>query len=481
MFGLDAITFWGIVRCLYWVYMVAAVVTAFSVVLNNRVPVKTLAWVLVILGVPYLGLFIYYVFGRDNRRRRLINKQSLTQIQRKCFRVYNNAKVVQGVPERYMSLVKFFENVADAYPVSNNSVEILSDGASFFTRLIREIYAAKEHIHVQFYIFMNDAMGRLLRDVLMDKAREGVEVRVLYDDVGCWRVDKGFFEEMRCAGMYVQPFLKERFPMLSGSLNYRNHRKVVVIDGKTAFIGGMNVADRYVTGGGRGGWRDVMLCVRGEAVYGIQVSFLVDWYFADRSLVSGARYFPKPDVLSRGPMMQVVVSNPIGAWREMLQGMGHLISNCKEYLYIQTPYFMPSDFVLTSILNLALAGVDVRIMVPEESDSRFTELASRSYLGDVMYAGVKVYLYRGGFLHSKMLVCDDMLASVGSANIDFRSFECNFEINSFVYDEGVARQLKSLFMEDMRSCRLYTYKEYKERPLWQHLKESLTRLFSPVL
>lgn len=480
MSGLDAITFWGIMRCLYWLYIVAAVATAFSVVLNNRVPVKTLAWVLVILGVPYMGLFIYYFFGRDTRRRRLINKQSLTQIQRRCFPTHDKAEIAASLPKRFVSLVKFFENVADAYPVTNNSIEILSDGASFFTRLIREIYAAKEHIHVQFYIFMDDAVGHLLRDVLMDKARDGVEVRVLYDDVGCWRVDKNFFEEMRCAGMYVQPFLKERFPMLSSSLNYRNHRKVVVIDGKTAFIGGMNVADRYVTGGGRGSWRDLMLCVRGEAVYGIQVSFLVDWYFADRSLVSGLRYFPKVDV-APGPMMQVVVSNPIGRWREMLQGVGHLVSNCKGYLYIQTPYFMPSDFVLTAILNLALAGVDVRIMVPERSDSSITELASRSFLGEVMYAGVKVYLYRGGFLHSKMLVCDDTLASVGSANIDFRSFECNFEINSFVYDEGVARQLKSLFLEDTRACRLYTYKEYKERPLRQHFKESLARLFSPVL
>lgn len=480
MFGLDAITFWGIVRCLYWLYMVVAVVTSLSVVLNNRVPVKTLAWVLVILGIPFLGLFVYYVFGRDYRRRRLINRRSLTQIQKKSFTKYNHATVARSIPERYASLVKFFENVADAYPTTNNRIEILSDGSSFFTTLIREIYAAKEHIHVQFYIFMDDAMGHLLRDVLMDKAREGLEIRLLYDDVGCWRVDKNFFEEMRCAGMYVQAFLKERFPMLSSSLNYRNHRKVVIIDGKTAFIGGMNVADRYVTGGTWGAWRDVMLCVRGEAVYGIQVSFLIDWYFVDRSLVSGARYFPKMDI-SSGPMMQVVVSNPIGRWREMLQGMGHLISNCKEYLYIQTPYFMPSDFVLTAILNLALAGVDVRIMVPERSDSTITELASRSFLGDVMYAGVKVYLYHGGFLHSKMLVCDDVLASVGSANIDFRSFECNFEINTFVYDEGVARQLKDIFLEDMRLCRPFTYKEYKGRSLRQSLKESLARLFSPVL
>lgn len=474
------LSFWEIFRYLYYLYMVAAVVTAVSVVLNNRVPVKTVAWVMVILAIPFLGLVIYFFFGRDNRRRRLIGKQFLSQIQKKALLTYNNSIIVNTIPWQYARIVKFFENVADAYPMSNNEIEIIPDGGEFLERLLQEIATAKEHIHVQFYIFSDDATGRKVRDALMQKASEGIEVRLLYDDVGCWSVDKDFFEEMRCAGVYVCSFLKVHFAMLSSKLNYRNHRKLVVIDGKKAFIGGMNIADRYVTGGKWGKWRDIMLFVQGDAVYGMQTSFLVDWYFADRSLVSGSRYFPQIEA-NPGVLSQIVMSNPVGDWREMLQGMAFVISNCKEYLYIQTPYFMPSENVLLAIINLALSGVDVRIMVPKQSDNFITGLASRSFIEDVLYAGVKVYLYEGGFLHSKMLVCDNMLSSVGSANIDFRSFECNFEINAFIYDEGVARNLKEIFVDDMRSCRQCTYKEFRERKITKRLAESMARLLAPIL
>ena len=462
--------------------MVAAVVTSLSVVLNNRRPAKTIAWVMIILAVPYLGLLIYAVFGRDNRKRRLIGKRFLSQIQKRSLLTYNNSHVenVLDIPNRYARLVSFFENVADAYLVKNNDMEIITEGDSFFISLLQEIRKAKEHIHVQFYIFSDDSIGRIIRDALIEKARDGVEVRLLYDHVGCWNVDKAFFEEMRCAGIYVQSFLKVRFPMFSDKVNYRNHRKLVVLDGKTAFIGGMNIAERYVTGGDWGKWRDLMLRVRGEIVYGMQVSFLVDWYFADRSLVSGSRYFPKVEFM-RGPLSQVVISNPIGDWREMLQGMSLMISNCREYLYIQTPYFMPSESVLAAIINIALSGVDVRIMVPEHSDNHIVGLASRSFLGDVVYAGAKVYLYNGGFLHSKMIVCDNAISSVGSANMDFRSFECNFEINTFIYDVNVAMQLKSIFVSDMNHCRLFTYKEYRDQNLSSRLMESVARIFSPIM
>lgn len=469
-----------IFRYLYYIYMIVAVLTAVSVVLNNRVPVKTIAWVMVILAIPFFGLLIYIIFGRDNRRRKLIGRRFLTQIQKKTLLTHSHSAATLNIPQQYVRIVKFFENVADAYPLSNNDIDIISDGALFLERLLQQIAAAKEHIHVQFYIFADDATGNRVREALMQKAAEGVEVRLLYDDVGCWSVDKAFFEEMRCAGVYVSAFHKVRFPTFASRLNYRNHRKLVVIDGRQAFIGGMNIADRYVTGGKWGKWRDIMLQVQGDAVYGMQTSFLIDWFFADRSMVSGSRYFPRIES-GLGALSQVVMSNPVGDWREMLQGMSLVISNCKEYLYIQTPYFMPSEYVLQAIINLALSGVDVRIMIPQRSDSVITEMASRSFIADVMYAGAKVYLYNGGFLHSKMLVCDNMLSSVGSANIDFRSFECNFEINAFLYDADVARRLKTLFFEDMRSCRLYTYKEYRERGVMRRLAESTARLFSPIL
>lgn len=461
--------------------MIAAIVTSFHVVLNNRIPIKTMTWVMVILSFPFIGIIIYLMFGRDNRRRRLIGRRFLTQIQKKSLLMHTHCEKQLGIPEKYSRLIQFFENIADAYPTEKSEIGIISDGKEFFGRLIEEIEQAKDHIHIQFYIFSDDEIGHKVRNALMAKAAEGIEVRLIYDDVGCWTTREEFFEEMRCAGMYVKAFLKIRTPFSPSKVNYRNHRKLVIIDGKKAFIGGMNVADRYIDGGKRGEWRDIMLYACGEAVYGMQTSFLVDWYFVDRSLISGSRYYPPAETDGR-TLTQTVSSNPIGKWREMLQGMAYAISCTRDYLYIQTPYFMPSDYVLTSILNLALAGADVRIMIPEESDNMITQHASRSYLADVMSAGVKVYLYRKGFLHSKMLVSDDMLCSIGSANIDFRSFECNFEINTFVYDENIARKLKAIFMNDMRNCRQLTYREIKEqRNLPQRLRESVARLFSPIL
>lgn len=477
----DPITFGEIISSLYWIYMIAAVITSFNVVLNNRIPIKTITWVMVILAFPFIGIMIYLMFGRDNRRRQLISRRFLTQIQKKSLLMYSHSGENLKIPAQYSRLIQFFENIADAYPTEKSDIEIISDGKEFFDRLVYEIGEAKDHIHIQFYIFRDDEIGHRVREALMAKAAEGVEVRLIYDDVGCWNTKDEFFEEMRCAGMYVKAFMKIRSPFSPGRVNYRNHRKLVIIDGKKAFIGGMNVADRYIDGGKWESWRDIMLFARGEAVYGMQTSFLVDWYFVDRSLISGSRYYPPAETGDR-ILTQTVSSNPIGRWREMLQGMAYAISCSRDYLYIQTPYFMPSDYVLTAILNLALAGADVRIMVPEESDNMITQLASRSYLADVMSAGVKVYLYRKGFLHSKMLVSDDALCSIGSANIDFRSFECNFEINTFVYDNDIARRLKTIFMNDLRDCRQLTYKEIKEqRSLPQRLKESVARLFSPIL
>ena len=477
---LDTLSIWGAFRILYLVYMAAAIVTAVTIVLNNRTPVKTIAWVLVILTIPFFGLLIYFIFGRDNRRRRLIGRKFLTQIQKRALHTYIRSNETLTIPDEYIRIVKFFENVADAYPVNKNRIEIINEGNTFLIRLLQEIAKAKDHIHLQFYIFADDAAGRIVRDALIDKARQGVEIRILYDDVGCWSVDSTFFEEMRCEGIYVRSFMKVRMPMFTSRLNYRNHRKLIIIDGKKGFIGGMNIADRYITGGKWRKWRDIMLLTEGEVVYGMQTSFLVDWYFADRSMVSGSRYYPETP-LSPGALSQVVMSNPIGDWREMLQGMSLVISNCKEYLYIQTPYFMPSENVLAAIINLALSGVDVRIMVPEQSDNIITEYASRSFLADVMYAGAKVYLYRNGFMHSKMLVCDNSLCSVGSANIDFRSFECNFEINTFVYDKKTAMEMKDIFVKDMRSCRQFTYREYRDSRLFKRVADSIARLFAPIL
>ena len=462
----------------YWIYCIVALMVMVRVVLNNRDSVKTLAWILVLLFLPVLGLLLYFFFGRDTRKERMIGRRMLSQIQRRQLNddTDNQAEVPQG----YEPLVAYLRNSSSACLVGASDVCVFRSTKEFAKALYDEIDAAKEHIHIQFYIFEDDEFGGLLREHLMAKAREGVEVRVIYDSVGCWKVGKEFFETMRCAGVYVESFLKVRFPLLTNRVNYRNHRKVVVIDGKVGFVGGCNIADRYLKGVEWGDWRDTMLLLRGAAVHGLQSSFLVDWYFANRTLVCGKRYFPQ---LPSGneALVQVVQSNPVGEVRSAMVGMIKTLSMARSHVYLQTPYFMPSAAFLLALKSAAMSGVDVRLMIPERSDNRVVDYASRSYLVDVMNAGVKVYLYSQGFLHSKTLVCDDSLSSVGSMNLDFRSFYYNFEVSAFVYSRKVAGALKEKFLDEAKCCRQLSLSAFRKRSFKERCLESVARLFSPLL
>ena len=282
------------------------------------------------------------------------------------------------------------------------------------------------------------------------------------------------------AGVEIRGFLKVRFPRFTSKVNYRNHRKLVIVDGKTGFIGGMNLAERYLRGVGWGIWRDVMMKVEGKGVYGLQTAFLTDWYATDHSLITSSVYFPKMENMGN-TLMQVVTSDPVGQWKDIMQGLLLGIASAKKYIYIQTPYLLPTEAILLALKTSALAGVDVCIMIPEQADARLVHWGTRSYLDELMEAGVKIYLYQKGFLHSKLMVCDDCLATVGSTNIDFRSFEQNFEVNAFLYDRASALQLKEIFLADQKDAKLLQRKAWRLRPWSQKVKESVIRLFAPLL
>jgi cardiolipin synthase len=333
---------------------------------------------------------------------------------------------------------------------------------------------------LQFYIFEDDSLGRLLRDLLIDKAREGVKVRLLYDDVGCWKVNPLFYDQMLCEGIEVQSFLKVRFPRFASKMNYRNHRKIAIIDGKVGFIGGMNIAERYLRGLSWGIWRDTHVRIKGKAVYGLQTSFLTDWYFVDRMLFTSAEYFPKME-WQGNVLAQIVTSDPVGGWHDMMQGLVKALCCAKRYFYIETPYLLPTEEVIMGLQTAALAGVDVRIMLPKRADTFIIHKGSLSYLDELMRAGVKVYLYRKGFLHSKLWVSDDEWASVGSTNMDFRSFEHNFEANAFFYDKDMALHLKEIFLTDQKKCLLLSRKLWSKRSWSNKILESIVRLLAPLL
>ena len=464
---------------LYWLYWIVVIALMVRVLLRNSDSVKTLAWIMVFVFIPFLGLFLYFFFGRDTRRKKMVGRRMLAQIkQRAGLEVKGGGKAC--LQPEYLPLATFLENTSSASLLSADEVEVIADTSLFAERLFSIVESAKNHIHIQFYIFEEDDFGKRLRDLLVKKASQGVEVRLIYDSVGCWSVDKEFFEGMRCAGIYVESFLKVRFPILSNRVNYRNHRKLVVVDGVVAMVGGCNIADRYVKGVNGGTWRDTMLLLRGGAVNGAQAAFLVDWCFASRTMLGGKGYFPLQQQ-GNGPLVQVATSNPVGAVRPVAGAFVKVLSVARRYVYLQTPYFMPDAAFLMALRNAALSGVDVRLMIPEKSDSTIADYATKSYLGGLLDAGVKVYLYCGGMLHSKTLVCDDMLSSVGSTNLDFRSFFYNFEVNAFVYDKGVAQKMKECFSKDIGHCRQLTVGEYNARPFLKRCVESLVRLLSPLL
>ena len=457
-------------------FLVAVVATIIVVVLDNRNPVKTLAWVLVLSFLPVVGLVFYFFFGRDVRKEKMISKRGYSRLSKYQLSEYYEREPVE---ERH-HLMRFFRKVNGSLPFDGNNIEIYTTAYQMLPALLKAIAHAQHHIHLQFYIFEDDAVGRMVRDALIEKAKQSVEVRLLYDDVGSWKVDHSFFEQMREAGIETRGFLKVRFPMFTSKVNYRNHRKVAVIDGRIGFVGGMNIAMRYLKGVSWGVWRDTHVRMEGCAVYGLQVSFLTDWYAADHSLITSSHYYPEMPVCGESSV-QVVTSNPIGGGASIMQGLLVAIASSRKYFYIQTPYLLPTEPILMALKASAMGGVDVRIMIPERGDSRITHLASLSYLDELLECGVRIYRYKKGFLHSKLIVSDDVISTIGSTNIDFRSFEHNFEVNAFMYDSGTALRMKEIFLADQKDAELLQIKEWRMRPWYQKVGESVIRLFAPLL
>ena len=467
---------------IFGIYQLIVIVTIIHVVMDNRQPAKTMAWALVIWFIPIVGIVFYLFFGINTRKERLVSQRSMDQLSKRSMLEFVEQKNL-CLPEEHKPVIDLFVNENFSLPFQNNEVRIYTDGYAFFPALLREIAAAKDHIHIDMYIFADDPLGRLIADALIDKVHEGVEVKLIYDDVGCWNVSHSFLERMREEGIEVVPFLPVRFPSFTSKVNYRNHRKLIVIDGHTGFIGGMNIALRYVKGTKTQPWSDTMLQITGSGVYSLQRAFLVDWYFVDRTQISDRKYYPKNiEPAFNTTLAQVVTSGPVTPYPEIMQGLVRIILSAKRYIYIETPYFLPTDPVQFALKTAALGGVDIRIMVPLRSDAKFVEWASRSYLREMVSAGVKVSYYNAGFLHSKLVVSDDSICTCGSTNVDFRSFENNFEANVFIYDEEVAVRMRDLYLADEQNSTLFTDIPKRVHPSFmKRLGESVVRMLSPLM
>ena len=451
--------------------------------LENRNPAKSLSWVLVLLFIPVLGMFFYVLFGQDLRKKKIISKKSIRRVNDRPVASFDINKLDANlIDSNQLNLIKMLYRNSEAAGYAFNKIDILPTGESTFDAVFDAIRNAKDHVHIEFFIFDDDKISNQLRELLIKKAQEGVEVRMIYDYWGSFDLSKKYLKSLRDAGVKVRSFLPFRFRFLfsSSRINYRNHRKLVIVDGKIGFTGGLNIADRYIYGNTLGRWRDTFIRLEGAAVHGLQLLFLVDWYFVERELLEEQKYFPKPRKFENN-LVQIVSSGPDSDWEAIMQGIVSAIISATKYVYIQSPYFMPNDIMASCIHIAALSGVEVRLMIPYKSDSKLSDASTFSFLGDALEAGVRVFRYKNGFLHSKAIVVDDFISIVGSCNLDERSFVHNFEANAFIYEAKTAIQLKELFRKDAEYCEELTFETWTNRKRRQKLKESFARLFSPLL
>lgn len=475
------------IRLQTWIYTILAIVyfitiiSCIVVVLSeNRNPIKSLAWVTVLFFLPVAGLVFYLFFGRNPKSRHRLSRHNKRKLlHRVAMRTLPAAQL--NIDDVNRQIVILSETMSDTPVTVGNDIQVFTEGKDKFESLKRDLREAKWFILLQYYIFTDDKIGHEIADILIEKAKAGVVVKVIYDHVGSFSVSGKFFKRMREAGIDAQPFLRVTFPQLANRINWRNHRKIVVIDGVTGYIGGMNIADRYVEPqGNKPPWRDTHFRIRGASVSTLLYSFTSDWSFMGRPLPRQEINFT-PENIDNDTAVQLLTSGPDSKWPAIALTYQKAISSARKRLYIQTPYFLPTDALLKELQSAALAKVDVRIMMPRFSDSRLLNLASYSYITECLRSGIKVYFYETGMIHSKVMIVDDELTVGGSANFDFRSFEHNFESTLLIFDRTLNQHMRDIFFSDLQHCTKLTYKTWRSRPLPQRALESILRLFSPIL
>lgn len=466
---------------------VAALVTVFR---EKRDIAATWAWLMVLM-IPVIGFIIYAFLGRKLPQKRLERISSPTaQHLYDVFEEQRTAFVEMPRPEdslvqTYRRTIMLFQSIDESFLSEDNQVEIFTTGITFFNRLLTDIEQAKQSIHIEFYTIYNDQIGNRLRTLLEQKAAAGVEVRVLYDSWGSMGVKKSFYDNLRKNGGFASPFLMTHSNFLDFRLNYRDHRKIVVIDGQIGYVGGFNVGDQYL---GRlkkfGPWRDTHLRIQGGGVYSLQQQFLRDWNASVKPaerLTHFKDYFPSAALNKGKTAMQIVSSGPDAPLQAIKLGYLRLINAAQDHIWIQTPYLIPDDSVIDALRIAAHSGVDVRIMIPSMPDHAFVYRATQYYARALANEGVTIYSYQVGFLHAKTMTIDGKIAAVGSANLDFRSFQLNFEINAFLYDRQLVDELEQIFINDVRDSRVITPEMFDAQPLGLRFKQTFSRLLSPIL
>lgn len=481
--------FFDFVQLYTGLFILNVVLSCVIIFLERKKPTSTLLWVMTINFLPIIGFILYLLIGQDLSKKKMFTRKGQVDKEIKSFLSKQGEEIKSGKyhfinkeTEKHDELIAMFNSSGNGAFYQYNDIKLYKDGRYKFKDLKEDIKNAKHSIYIQYYIFKSDELGKEILELLMEKSLEGIEVLLLVDGMGARNFSLRYRKKVEKSGIKLTIFFPGILPRINTRINYRNHRKIAVIDNKIGYVGGLNVGDEYISKYKKFGfWRDTHLRITGPAVSGLQWRFFLDYRFAAGN---GSGGFITP--LDFGPRKDnkdicIVSSGPDTKALAIRHGYSKMITSSKKRLYIQTPYFVPDDGLLNDLKIAAMSGVDVRIMIPRKKDHPFVHWASTSFIGELLELGVKAYLYEGGFLHSKVLISDDYVSSVGTANFDIRSFELNFEVNAFVFDNEINEKLIEGFMEDVEKSTEITIEIYNNRNMVKRIKESISRLLSPIL
>ncbi len=472
------------------IYFAFLLLICVRIVFSTQSTNKALAYLLFSILIPFIGMIFYLVFGINYWKKRKYNKKLkeggkiLDQLKKNIVQFdQSGIKQMDEAVQQHAELASMLLSDLGSPLTNRNKVKLLNNGEEKFPELLSAMRQAKNHIHLEYYIYEYDEIGSSIIELLIEKAKEGVEVLFIYDDFGSPGIKRSTEKRMQEAGISIFPFHKVRFYLLANRINYRNHRKIVVIDGQTAFVGGINVSDKYINNNKNNlYWRDTHVRIDGPAVYYLQYIFLTDWSFCcSKKLMAEQRHFATKFENKGDAYIQIAAAGPDSLQPSILYAILQAIYLAKKEILITTPYFIPGDSIMNALCIAAMSGLSVKILVPGISDSKLVNAAARSYYKDLLQAGVEIYLYKKGFVHAKTMITDNMLCLIGTANMDYRSFELNFEVNAIIYDKPTATSMRTSFFNDLNDSEKIDPVQWLSRPAYKQLPEKLARLLSPVL
>ena len=466
-----------------------AISAVITILFRNINPTKTLTYIIALVFFPFLGLLVYYLFGQEHRKNKIFNRKNV--LNQNIIKSLNeglekNKQELDDLEGDFLNdkirLVRLLQK-SDKAPLTRcNTVDILKNGEVKFKRLFEDLRNAKHHLHIEYYIVKDDEIGSQLLNILCDKAKEGLEVRLSVDDVGA-SISNKMKTKLKDSGVQLYSFMPVLFPKFTGRMNYRNHRKIAIIDGAIGYVGGINVSDDYVNKPDRKEyWRDTSIRIEGEAVVTLQVQFLINWQFVSDSNIENISkdYFPNKGCKDN-VAVQIAASGPDTDWANIMDVMFSAITSANKYIYLTTPYFIPNDEFIMALQIASRSGIEVKLLIPDESDSWIAKHATNSYLQRLFDANIKVYRYTKGFIHAKTMVVDDMFSTIGTSNMDYRSFKINFEINAVIYDKQTSEDMKADFIADLKNATEMIPEEWSKRSNAKKLKEAYCKLWAPLL